>query len=298
MKRARIYIEGNDQSLVLDAAGFVRLRDELGAKALNPCCIECGEKVFLNDEKGALGFRSVNKEITKRGQIQKRPGFSHHKDNANKECSLYFAADPRFSGLHAGNQFDILEKRRNEAALDIPRMRESLVDIETFFMHRLTGSPHISPEDRKALDDAQKKLLSWTGVADHPWVLAYVTPVLIGSRVKKFRDGNVRRIEYKGVGQQVLSVKSLDGEERFLSIPTKLQLCFSRRDGKEPQPLKRDNMPVEFPVSRDFAHDIALHESKLRKRVATSVERRPENPTKEATVMTGASASGAQPRPL
>lgn len=254
MKHARIIVEG--ETLRVDAAAFVRARDAHPKTDLHPECLECGQRVFMNDEKGAKGFRLVNLEITKRGKKQKTPGFSHHPSIKNKDCSLYLANDPRFQGIHRDNEFEAKEHARNLEVLNKPNMRQAIEDVQTFFMHRLTGQPKISAADKKRLNDIEKKLLSWKGLADHPWVLGYVGPMLLGSYKKQMIRG-VTRIEYRDVGKQWLSVNSLDGEERLLVIPEKIQLCYSPKDGKPPRPLLRDGQPVEFEVSRSFAFKIA-----------------------------------------
>ncbi|MDR3425027.1 MAG: hypothetical protein P4M13_08155 [Alphaproteobacteria bacterium] len=217
--------------------------------------MECAEPVFLNDEKGAKGFRLVNLEIVKRGIKQKVPGFSHYENNAGKYCPLYFANNPRYQHVRERNGFDALEKERNLAALNKPLMREAIAEGQRYFMHRLTGDPQISFEDREDLAGMQRRLTSLIGLADHPFILVYLCPLLIGSRWREL--GRRRcRVEYKGVGEQRLPVVGLDGAARELYIPMKMQLCFSRLKGKEPRPLLSNGNPVEFEVSRAFAREI------------------------------------------
>lgn len=257
MKNARAQIRATGKTVVVDAAGYVRLRDQFSKAALSLTCVQCGEPVFLNDEKGAKGFRTVNLEVAKRGQKQKISGFSHYKGNAEKDCPLYFPFDMRFQGLHTANAFDALERERNLAVLNQKNMRAALHETQRFFMQRLTGETQISEEDRKSLDVIEKKLTTMVGLAAEPWTLAYMSVVLVGSRTRPFGK-NTCRIEYKGVGEQKFNVTGLDGEKRFLVMPRKIQLCFSRKDAKEPKPLLKNGRPVEFDVSRSFAHGIVV----------------------------------------
>ena len=273
MKHARILIDG--KPLRVDAAAYVRARDAHPKTDLHPTCLECSQRVYMNDEKGAKGFRLLNLEITKRGKRQKITGFSHHPKNENKDCSLYLANDPRFSSIHENNEFDVKERARNLEALNKVNMRQAIEDVQTFFIHRLTGRPQISADDKKHLANIERKLLSWKGLADHPWILGYIGPMLLGARKKQMKPG-LTSIEYLAVGKQLLSVASLDGEERMMEIPQKIQLCYTPADGKQPESLKRGGtIPVEFEVSRNFAFKIAQTQAKARRKAREAAVKPP-----------------------
>jgi len=278
MKDARIYI--GEVPRIVNAQQFVWVRDEHPKVDLRCTCIECGEAAFLNDEKGAKGVRLVNLEVTGRKKHMHRQGagFSHYRGNAGKTCPLYFANnDPRFMSIRENNAFDVLEKQRNLSTLDKPRMREAIADVQRYLLQRLTGEKEISDDDKKSLSKIEGKVSSMIGLSDHPWALIYISALLIGSRERELK-GKKMRLEYRGVGEQRLLITGLDGKERLLCLPEKIQLCRSRKNGKPPVPLWNDG-PIEFKVSRGAARKIvsvAWHAAA--KRLLESMKQQPEFP--------------------
>jgi len=276
MKKARIEIDG--QTFEVEAYGFVQARDANPKVTLSPSCLACGQRAYLNDEKGARNFRTVNHEITKRGKQQRLPGFSHHPKNPDKDCVFYLADDPRFKGILSKNVFQKEERDRNITIVNAPKMRSAIDDMQQTLMKHLTGEPQISDADKKRLNDVEKKLMSWVGLADHPWIVGYLAPVLMGSRLKQFRS-TVNRVEYKPVGEQSIPVKGLDGQSRDFSIPRELRFSFSNGDDENPEAIKLDGKPLIFKISAEDAANLVREARGLPPRSAQPTQRCPQYKT-------------------
>ncbi len=197
--------------------------------------------------KNRSPFRVAMAPVTKRGKKLKQSETA-----VVQHSPPSVVDDPRFQGQAIETIFDALEREHNLDALSRKHMRRAIATVHQHLMQPLTGHAFISEADRNALDKIVLDHLSMLGIATYPWILAYMGPLLIGSRMRKFGK-NPRRVEYKGAGEQKLTFWGLDGLEREIYVPEKIQLYYSD-NGVRPVFIK--GAPVEFPVSQKFAHGI------------------------------------------
>lgn len=277
MREAIIQLHDKDQRV--DLPTFLRLRiSNPEILKQRPRCPDCGRDVHTFDEKGAKGFRIVDEEVSSRGKKRALPGFHHYDHGAAADCPQSFANDPRYFVLHRDNNFDTAEKQRNMEVLAGTNMRRAVDEAQAFFMQRLTGSSVISPLYRAEIEKIERKVITMAGIAVHPWIMAYLPPLMIGSVERPNRVGGTYKVEYQPQGQKLLPFTKLDGERRNLSVPERIMACFSRRDGKTPNPLRvyKDGPPIVFEVSSTFAHDVV---KEARDRQARYRARTEESPT-------------------
>ncbi|MDR3449830.1 MAG: hypothetical protein P4M15_08850 [Alphaproteobacteria bacterium] len=270
-----------EKEQMVDLATFIRMRDERPELAKGHLfCPECRKAVHTHDEKGALGFRIVNLDVTRRIFANRRsaPGFHHYDHGAPLTCSRSLASDPRYKGIREFNEFSEEDRERNVKALMQPNARQAIADIQTFFMKSLTGLDTLLPEDKKILKQVEDRLLTMVGLADHIWIMGYVGPLVLGRRTR-FLGGNYVTAEYITTGRQILKIKGMDGEERILRVPEKIVLCKSQTDSALPNPMRRGKKHgkramerIEFPVSRDFAWKVAK-DALNRRRAAEAIRK-------------------------
>ena len=223
-------------------------------------------------QKSGSPFRVALVAGTKRGKR-----LNHPDAVVAQRCPPSVVDDPRFQGQALETIFDALEREHNLEALNSKNMRRAIATVHQHLMHPLTGHVFVSGEDRESLDKIVSDHLSMLGIATYPWILAYIGPLLIGSRMRKFGKKS-RRVEYRGVGEKKLTFWGLDGLERELYVPEKIQLCYSDSGLR---PVFAKDVPVEFLVSQKDAHEIICPSSSDLARV----EKRPkESVVKKAPV--------------
>jgi hypothetical protein len=254
VKFQKVYISGNPFKADLPAVLRVSAHDP--DVLHNLVCTACGEPA-RPDEALARQFRSSQAEVAgkKTSALQSPPdGFSHSHPGAFINCPHYFAKNLPVKLFPKRDTFDARAIEPNRAALESPGKREAIAAVERFLLHRLTGFPTISPNEREKLDNIQKRLLPMVGLADQLWLLGYLGPLLLGERLRPTKGG-LRWVVYTGVRDQKLLIQDLDGRERSLHVPQMLGLCYLRKDGTPYPVLDRGipDKPIRFKVSPDFA---------------------------------------------
>ncbi len=234
MKYARYGEEGD----CVDLAEFIRRQDGLSDVrkwTVRPFCPDCGAAMHPYDVKGALGFQTVAKEITRA-----KPGFHHFDHAAEADCPSSFANDPRFQGLSRSYRFDGRIRERNKRVLSHPDVRAENEAMLGRLLRALRGATVEFQEVQSELNKAEKKWATLELLGSHPWVLPYLTVLFAGHVQRTSNKGKPFKAAFDAVGEQVLPYTDVKGERRLITVPQKVQLCFvnkSRRGGVRYEPM-------------------------------------------------------------
>ena len=225
--------------------------------SVDPLCCDCHTRVHIYDVLGALGFKSVQKDVTKRHRV---PGFHHYDHNPDRACPSYFAGDPDFAEIYSHNKFNPVERARNKAVCFQDNMRLAHKKILTSLMLELTGKEDISDEIARALERIlDTRILSMAGIADNPWLVPFVQVALIGPQVRTSQSGRSYMAVFETIGHQTLDY-TVEGKKEKMWAPGSLRLCFASKTGRKQQPMRRyKNGPaVVVDISRKRAADMII----------------------------------------
>lgn len=207
-------------------------------------CPECHMPVFAYNAPAAGGMLLSGRVIGHPdGQILRTPGWSHYPHNRlspeseSVDCSLYMPVDPRLSNLVRTKPTPAIAEKVKEALTDplVRRLNQEVLQKLWYAATKTSLTRDIVASYAKI---AQKEHYFHEVFATHPTLLPYVL-MLRTPLFDRVEDGQIRRFKYVGVGENYLTYRDIEGNERVTKVYKAMALVPERARGWHPRPEDR-----------------------------------------------------------